>query len=351
MRLSEFAAAVNGELVNFKEDFEITGISTLQDAKPGQVSFAASERYLQRALETEASAIIVPKGFSLGEKTCVVLDEPWRGVLFLLEYFYPHDAAIYFKGVDPSAVVAENVRLGQNVRIGPKVVIGPNTVIGDETVIEAGCIIGPNVEIGSRCHLHAHVVIEHGTRIGHRVIIQAGAVIGGDGFKFELIGGKWRKIPQVGCVVIEDDVEIGANTTIDRASFTETRIGAGTKIDNLVQIAHNVTIGKDCVIVAQVGIAGSSSVGDGSILAAQVGVADNLQLGKRVRVMARSGVKDNIEDGATVLGTPARPFRVAARIVATEAKLPEMLAEVTRLSEKVRQLEARLAELENSRSR
>lgn len=344
MRLSEFATAVNGELINLKEDFEITGISTLQDAQPGQVSFASSERYLQAAQETRASAVIVPKGLGLADKTCVVLDEPWRGVLFLLELFYPADAAVYFTGVHPSAIVADNVRLGQNVRIGPNAVIGPDTIIGDDTIIEAGCVIGPDVHIGSRCHLHANVVVEHGTRIGNRVIIQAGAVIGGDGFKFEIIDSKWRKIPQVGRVVIEDDVEIGANTTIDRASFTETRIGAGTKIDNLVQIAHNVKIGRDCVIVAQVGIAGSSTVGDGSILAAQVGVADNLRLGKGVRVMARSGVKDHLDDGATVLGAPARPFRIAARIMAAEAKLPELVSEVAKLAEKVRELEARLAE-------
>ena len=190
---------------------------------------------------------------------------------------------------------------------------------------------------------HPRVVLEHGTRIGNRVIIQAGAVLGGDGFKFEVINGRWQKIPQVGRVVIEDDVEIGANTTIDRASFTETHIGAGTKIDNLVQIAHNVRIGRDCVVVAQVGIAGSSTVGDGSILAAQVGVADNLRLGKGVRVMARSGVKDDIPDGRTVLGAPARPFRVAARIMAAEAKLPELVAQVTKLSEKVAELERKLS--------
>lgn len=343
MRIREFAAAVGGELIGVVEDFEIRGISTLQDAQPGELSFVANERYLKAAEQTQASAVIVPKGVQLANKPCVAMAEPWKGVLFLLEHFYPSDAAVYFHGVHPSAVVAENVTLGKEVRIGPNVVIGPGTTIGDYTIIEAGCVVGPNVRIGERCHIHPNVVIEHGTEIGHRVIIQAGAVIGGDGFKFEVIEGKWRKIPQVGRVVIEDDVEIGANTTIDRASYTETRIGAGTKIDNLVQIAHNVQIGRDCIIVAQVGIAGSSTVGDGSILAAQVGIADNLRLGKGVRVMARSGVKDHIEDGQTVLGAPARPFRVAARIMAAEAKLPELIAEVAQLSEKIKALEAKLA--------
>ncbi len=346
MRLREFAEAVGGQIVGLEEDFEIQGLTTLEQAKPGQVSFVANERYLPAARNSQASALIVAEGLAIPGKTCVVLEEPWRGVLYLLERFYPADAAVYFEGVDPAAVVDATAEVGKGVRIGPRAVVGPRAKIGDGTIVEPGCVIGPDVEIGQNCHLHPNVVIEHGTRIGNRVIIQAGAVIGGDGFKFEVIGGKWTKIPQVGRVVIEDDVEIGANTTIDRASFTETRIGAGTKIDNLVQIAHNVTIGRDCVIVAQVGIAGSSSVGDGSILAAQVGIADNLKLGRGVRVMARSGVKDHLEDGQTVLGTPARPFRLAARIMAAEAKLPDLVSEVAKLSEKVKELEERLKERE-----
>jgi UDP-3-O-[3-hydroxymyristoyl] glucosamine N-acyltransferase len=342
MRLREFAEAVGGQIVGPGEDFEIQGLTTLEEAKAGEISFVTHERYVPAAQKTQASALIVPEQMAIAGKTCVVLKEPWRGVLYLLERFYPADAAIYFDGIHPTAVVAPTAQLGAGVRVGPHAVVGPRVRIGAGTIIEAGCVVGPDVEIGERCHLHPNVVIEHGTCIGHRVIIQAGAVIGGDGFKYEVIGGKWTRIPQVGRVVIEDDVEIGANTTIDRASFTETRIGAGTKIDNLVQIAHNVKIGRDCVIVAQVGIAGSSSVGDGSILAAQVGIADNLKLGRGVRVMARSGVKDHIGDGQTVLGAPARPFRLAARIMAAEAKLPDLVSEVARLSEIVKELRAKL---------
>ncbi len=344
MRIREFAKAVGAKVIGLDEDFEITGISTLEEAQPGQISFVSAERYLPAAAKSQASAIIVAENLVVEGKPCLVMKEPWLGVLYLLEHFYPADGAIYYEGIHPTAVVDPTACVGSNVRIGPYAVIGPQSKIGNRSIIEAGCIIGPGVEIGEGCHLHPRVVVEHGTRIGNRVIIQAGAVLGGDGFKFEVIDGRWRKIPQVGRVVIEDDVEIGANTTIDRASFTETRIGAGTKIDNLVQIAHNVRIGRDCVIVAQVGIAGSTSVGDGSILAAQVGVADNLKLGKGVRVMARSGVKDDLADGQTVLGAPARPFRVAARIMAAEAKLPELVAEVARLSERIAELERRLGE-------
>lgn len=344
MRIREFAEAVGGELIGVGEDFEIEGISTLEEARPGQVSFVSSERYLEAARSTRASALIVPRGVEVEGKACVALDEPWLGVLYLLEHFYPADAAIYFTGIHATAVVDPTAQLAAGVRVGPKAVIGPGTRIGADTVIEAGCVIGPNVQIGERCHLHPNVVVEHGTQIGNRVVIQAGAVIGGDGFKFEFIQGRWRKIPQVGRVVIEDDVEIGANTTIDRASLTETRIGAGTKIDNLVQIAHNVRIGRDCIIVAQVGIAGSSRVGDGSILAAQVGVADNLELGKRVRVLARSGVKDHLADNETVVGTPARPFRLAARIIAAEAKLPEVVQQVGKLTERIKALEEQLSQ-------
>jgi UDP-3-O-[3-hydroxymyristoyl] glucosamine N-acyltransferase len=343
MRVREFAQATGARPVGLADDFEIQGISTLEDAQPGQVSFVTNERYMEAAAQTRASALIVPEELVVTGKPCLVMREPWLGVLFLLEHFYPADSAIYYDGVHPTAMIDPTAQLGERVRVGPHAVVGPECVIGARSIIEAGCVIGRDVRIGEDCRLHPRVVLEHGTRIGNRVIIQAGAVLGGDGFKFEVINGRWQKIPQVGRVVVEDDVEIGANTTIDRASFTETHIGAGTKIDNLVQIAHNVRIGRDCVVVAQVGIAGSSTVGDGSILAAQVGVADNLKLGKGVRVMARSGVKDDIPDGRTVLGAPARPFRVAARIMAAEAKLPELVAQVTKLSEKVAELERKLS--------
>ena len=342
MRVTEFASRMGSQVINLADDFEIQGITTLEAAGPGYISFVINERYLGKARETQASAVIVPEAIALENKAYIPLREPWEGVLYLLEMFYPKDAAVYFEGVHPTAVVHPEAVLGEGVRVGPHAVIGPRSRIGARTIIEAGCVIGPDVEIGTDCHLHPQVVVEHGCIIGNRVVVQAGAVIGGDGFKFEIIGGRWKKIPQVGRVVIEDDVEIGANTTIDRASYTETRIGAGTKIDNLVQIAHNVTIGRDCVIVAQVGIAGSTTVGDGSILAAQVGVADNLKLGKGVKVMARSGVKDNIPDGQTIFGAPARPFRLAARIMAAETKLPELVTEVAKLSERIAQLEKEL---------
>ncbi|AXA34784.1 UDP-3-O-[3-hydroxymyristoyl] glucosamine N-acyltransferase [Candidatus Sumerlaea chitinivorans] len=343
MRITELALALNSQVEGLTEDFEIQGISTLEAARPGEVSFLVNPKYLKAAAETQASAVIVPENVKLEGKAYIPLRFPWLGVRYLLLHFHPERAEVYYEGVHPSAIVSPEATLGHGVTIGPLAVIGPRVKVGDHTVIGPGCVIGPDVTIGENCYLHPNVVVEHGTQIGNRVIIQSGAVLGGDGFKFEFIQGRWVKIPQVGRVIIEDDVEIGANTTIDRASFVETRIGAGTKIDNLVQIAHNVRIGSNCVIVAQVGIAGSSSVGDGSILAAQAGIADNLILGKGVVVMARSGVKDHLPDGAKVLGAPARPFREAARIMAVEGKLPNLAEEVAELRKRIAELEAKLS--------
>jgi UDP-3-O-[3-hydroxymyristoyl] glucosamine N-acyltransferase len=339
MRITEFAAAMGSRVGNLSDDFEITGISTLEAAEPGNVSFVSGEKYLAASKGTRASALIVPEKVEPGGVAFVPLREPWTGVLFLLNHLHPADAPLYYRGVHPSAVVDPAAQLAADVTVGPNAVIGPRTRIGARTVVGPACVIGPDCAIGEDCLFHARVVVEHETVIGNRVIMQAGAAIGGDGFKYEVIGGKWTRIPQVGRVVIEDDAEIGANTTVDRASFTETRIGAGTKIDNLVQVAHNVRIGKGCVVVAQTGIAGSTEIGDGCILAASVGIADNLRIGNKVTILARSGVKDNIPDGQTIIGAPALPFRQAARIMAAQTKLPDLISEVQRLAKRVEELE------------
>lgn len=339
MRITEFAAAMNSHVTNLQEDFEITGISTLERAKPGEVSFVSNEKYLSRGETTQASALIVPEKVELSSTPTVALAEPWAGVLFLLNALYPESHYRHFSGVHPTAVVDPTAELGESVTVAPNAVIGPRTRIGARSVIGPASVIGADCTIGEDTLIHANVVVAYNCQIGNRVILYPGAVIGADGFKYEVIGGRWTKIPQVGTVVLEDGVEIGANTCVDRASFTETRVGANTKIDNLVQIAHNCQIGSECIIVSQSGIAGSSSVGDGSILAAQVGIADNLKLGKGVRIMAQSGVKDHLADRDTVVGTPARPFRQQARIYAAEARLPEIASELNKLKARVEELE------------
>ncbi|MCX7717731.1 MAG: UDP-3-O-(3-hydroxymyristoyl)glucosamine N-acyltransferase [Candidatus Sumerlaeaceae bacterium] len=339
MRLTEFAAATGGHIENLAEDFEIRGVSTLERAGAGEIAFVASEKYLPQAASTRASAVIVGPKIVLPGRTLVRMAEPWAGVLLLLEALYPAARFVYFSGVHTSAQVDPSASLGPDVVVGPNAVIGPRTRIGAGSVIGPAAVIGPDCQLGEKCFVHAGAVICAESVLGARVIIHPGAVIGADGFKYEKIGGTLRKIPQVGRVVIGDDVEIGANACVDRASFTETRIGPRTKIDNLVQIAHNVVVGADCILVSQVGVAGSSEVGDGSILAAQAGIADNLKLGRRVTVMARAAVKDHLKDGEAVVGMPARPFRLQAKIFAAEARLPEILEELRHLRARVEQLE------------
>lgn len=336
---------MGAEIENPADDFEITGFSTLEQAKAGEISFVSSEKYLEHSAASKASALILPEKLAAkGTQPAIRLREPWAGVLYLLNHLHPDNENVYYSGVHRSAVVDPTAKLAANVSIGPLVVIGPLAEVGDGSVIGPRSVIGPKARIGAHCLLHPGVVIEHEVQIGNRVIIQSGAVIGGDGFKYEVIGGKWQRIPQVGRVVIEDDVEIGANTCIDRASFTETRIGANTKIDNLVQIAHNVQIGSNCIVVSQSGIAGSSSMGDWTILAAGAGVADNVKLGKKVRVIARSGVKDDIPDGETWGGYPATPFRQFAKMTAASKHLPELVSEVAKLKATVEALQKKLGE-------
>jgi UDP-3-O-[3-hydroxymyristoyl] glucosamine N-acyltransferase len=344
MRITEFAAAVGSRVDSLKEDFEIRGISTLENAGEGQVSFVSSDKYMDRAGASLASAIIVPEGSAIADRTTIPMKEPWAGVLRLLNHLYPAGRERYFSGVSPTAVVHLEARVAADAVIAPGAVIGPRVEIGARTVVGPNCVIGQDCVIGDDCILHASVTLAHETRLGNRVQVHPGTVLGADGFKYEAIGGRLTKIPQVGRVVIEDDVEIGANVCIDRASFTETRVGRGAKVDNLVQLAHNVTVGANCIIVSQCGIAGSTTIGDGTILAASVGVADNLKIGSGVTVLARSGVKDDIADGQVMLGAPARPVRQAARIYAAEARLPDLVAEVNKLRAKVEQLEKRLAD-------
>lgn len=339
MLISEFAAAMGSRVEGLTRDFEIKALTTLEDAGPDDVSFVSNEKYTSHARDTRAGAVIVPAGMQIEGVATVPLTEPWTGVLYLLGQLHPAAPYKYFSGIHPSAVVDPTASVAASASVGPNAVIGPRTVVGERSVIGPCCVIGPDVVVGDDCVFHALVSVTHGNIIGSRVILHAGASIGADGFKYEPMCNMWTKIPQVGRVVLEDDVEIGANACIDRASFTETRIGANTKIDNLVMVAHNARVGRNTIIVSQTGIAGSSTVGDNAILAAQVGVADNIKLGNNIRILARSGIKDDVADGEILLGTPGRPVRLQARIVAAEGRLPELVMELARLRKRVEQLE------------
>lgn len=292
----------------------LSGISTLEAAGEDQVAYVVKEKFLAAARTSRAAVIVAPKTLALDRDNLLRVNSVMESAIAVLDFFHPDPARSAH--IHPTAVVAPSVKVGADVHIGPGVVIEDNVVLGDRVRIEAQCFIGRDAILGDDTWLSPRVVLMHETKLGRRVRIHPGAVIGADGFRIEVVGGRLRKIPQVGCVVLEDDVEIGANTTVDRASMTETRIGARTKVDNLVQIGHNVVIGSDCVIVAQVGIAGSTKLGRGVMLGGGVGVKDNITIGDRARVAGRSGVQNNLPAGSDVMGLPAIPVKDYARFAA-----------------------------------
>jgi UDP-3-O-[3-hydroxymyristoyl] glucosamine N-acyltransferase len=329
----ELAAALGGELVNPQPGVNVSGLTSLEEAGPGMASFIVSASHASELEATRASVVLMPASLEPGDKTAIKLDDVWRGVKWTLEYFHPRPAPS--ESTDPTAVVAGDVKRGKNVRIGPCAVIESGVEIGDNVRIGAGCFIGESARIDSDAELHPNVSVLHDCEIGARVAIFPGTVIGADGYKFEVIDDRPQKVPQIGKVVIEDDVEIGANCAIDRAAFTQTVIGEGTKIDNLVHIAHNCRIGKYCMIVGQVGIAGSTDLGDGCILAGQVGLKDNLKIGNKVVLAAQSGVMHDIPDGQTWFGYPAQPISDTMKQTALIRKLPQLAKDLRELKKKL----------------
>ena len=316
----------------------VTGVAPLEAARPSDVSFLIDARYRDAARATQAGAVVTPlDAESIAGAALLRVKQPQQALIRLLELFHPRASAT--PGAHPSAVVAPAARVDPTASVGALAVIEAGAAIGRGVRVHPLAYVGENVEIGDESEIHPHAVLLHDVRIGRRVIVHAGAVIGGDGFGYAFDGGAHRKIPQVGIVVIEDDVEIGANSTVDRATLGATVIGRGTKIDNLVQVGHNVAIGAHAILVSQVGISGSSRVGSGAILAGQVGVADHVTVGDGAIVGAQSGVHTDVEPGAKVLGTPVRSMMQAKRIYLSEEKLPD-------LGRRVRELERRVEHLE-----
>jgi UDP-3-O-[3-hydroxymyristoyl] glucosamine N-acyltransferase len=312
-------------------------VATLEQAGRGDVSFLANRKYASQVATTRASALIV--GDDATSAPCAML----RAADPYLALLAPDDRPA--SGVASSAQIAADAVLGAGVHIGALVSIGAGAVIGARTVVHPHVVIYPGVAIGDDCVIHSHVSIRERCRIGHRVIIQNGAVIGSDGFGFApRPDGTFLKIPQVAPVVIEDDVEIGANTAIDRPAVGETRIGAGTKIDNLVQVAHGVHVGRNVMLIAQVGVSGSTSIGDSSVLAGQVGVAGHLQIGKGTRATAQTGIPNSLPDGSFVSGYPAIDNRDWLKSSAVFRRLPDMRKAVSDLDRRLSDIEARLGE-------
>jgi len=322
MKLHELAAAIGGVL-DGDGDVEVTHVAEAERAGPGSVVVVRDAHHLARAEAGEASALVLSGDLRATGKPAVRVRDARLALaqaIGLLHPAVPHPA-----GIHPTALLGQRVGLGAGVFVGPYAVIGDECRIGDGAAIMAGCVLGRRVVVGEETVVYPRVVVYDHTQIGRRVIVHAGAVIGSDGFGYAADQGRQVKIPHIGRVVIEDDVEIGANTTIDRATLAETRIGAGTKIDNLVQVAHNVTVGRNVVIVGQTGISGSVTIGDGAILAGQVGVKDHVRIGEHATVLARSVITKDVPAGAVVSGDPARPHRDTLRLQAAVQRLPELL--------------------------
>jgi len=309
MRLFQLAALVGAGIPEGSDDIEITGVASLQEAREGDVTFFGNPRYLAQLRVSKASAAIVPHGFD--EAIAPVLlrvENPSAAFAAAVAAFAPVESPEP-EGIHPSAVVDPGAILASGVSVGPLSVIDAGAVIGEGSVIGSGCLIGREVRVGSGCRLYPGAIIRERCILGDRVILQPGAVIGSCGFGYEFQEGRHVKIPQTGIVEIESDVEIGANTTIDRARFGRTVIGEGSKIDNLVQIAHNVQVGAHTIICSQVGIAGSTRVGSYVTLAGQVGLAGHLEIGDKAIIGAQSGLSKNVPPGSMVIGAPAKPMK------------------------------------------
>lgn len=349
MTLAEIAERLDCRLEG-DGSIEIARVAGLSDAGPGDITFLANPKYVQAAQRTQASAIILAGDAPAVPCSILRSAHPYRTFAQALALLGRDERPA--AGVHPTAAVAPDARLGRGVSIGPFAVVGAGAEIGDRVVLHAHVVVGPGARIGSDTLVHPRVSIRDRSVIGARVIIQDGAVIGSDGYGFVTdADGEHHKIPQQSVVVIEDDVEVGANTTIDRPAVGETRIGRGTKIDNLVQIAHGVHVGEQTLLAAQVGIAGSTRIGRQVMLAGQVGVAGHVELGDGVKATAQTGIPGSIEAGTLVSGYPAIPNRDWLKASAVFRHLPDLRKRVQALAERLERLESRLTLQDNGRPR
>jgi len=340
MTLKEIADLVHGEVVG-DASIVISGVSGIKEAREGEITFLANSKYSPLLERTQASAVIASREIQSCPRPIIHTDNPSLAFAKVVSLFSPCQAK-HPKGIHPSAVIGKDVNLGSNVAIGPYAVVEDGVSIGDNTIIYAGCYVGHKVKIGDNAILYPRVTIREAVSIGNRVVIHSGSVIGSDGFGFAAVQGLHQRIPQIGTVVIEDDVEIGANVTVDRARFEKTVIGKGSKIDNLVQIAHNVVIGENSIIVAQAGISGSTTLGKNVVLAGQSGLVGHISLGDNVVVMAQSGVSKSVPANTMVWGYPAKEHMEAKKVNACVQRLPHLYKIVEELKKKIQELEDRL---------
>ena len=339
MRLSALAEAVGGEFDPLYADLLIHRIASLDGADEQSVVFIMKESYIPAAEASKASAVFVKKGWNVVGKACVEVEDPYYAYALTAQIFEDR-TPVFGTGVHPSAVVAPGVVLPQSVSLGPLCVIGEGVVIGENTTLDAGVIVERGSTIGTSCHLHSGVVICRETTLGDRVIILSGAVIGGEGFANAFHEGRFTRIPCFGRVCIGNDVEIGANTTIDRGNFEDTVIHDGVRLDNLIMVGHNVEIGESCAVASQAGFAGSTKLGKRVIVGGQVGFSGHNTIGDNVFIGAQAGVHGDIEAGERVTGTPCVKLMTRRRIDAAEQKLPEALRELNALRKEIEILKA-----------
>ena len=354
MKLSEIASIIHGDITGDKE-IEITNVAKIEDARRGDITFLSNLKYKKHLRTTLASAIIVSKEAQFEElqhrKTSISLisvADPYQSFLQLIDHFSPLPQPLPI-GIHPTAIIPVTATLGTNVAIGAHVVVGEHCKIGSNTTIHPGTVLGDYVDIGNNTLIYPNVTFREYCRIGDRVIIHSGAVIGSDGFGFAPNeDGSYEKIPQRGTVVIEDDVEIGANSTIDRATLGETRIERGVKLDNLIHIAHNVIVGEHTVMAAQTGISGSSKIGKYCSFGGQVGLTGHITIADKTSIGAQSGVPKSIDEpGKIWFGYPAKELHETLKIQAAVGQLPTLLYEIRNLQKRIEELE-RLLKLHSS---
>jgi UDP-3-O-[3-hydroxymyristoyl] glucosamine N-acyltransferase len=333
MKLSAIASALETRLENGSPDIEITGLNGIEQAGPGELTFLSNPKYAAAARSTKASAVIVPDDFGPIPAAMLRAKDPYLSFARALEIFHP--SLRYAPGVHPTAVIHSTARIGAGAHVGPYVVIDENVEIGPNAVLLAHVVIYRGVKVGQNFFAHAHAVVRENCQLGNNVLLHNGVVIGADGFGFaKTPEGSWYKIPQPAPVVIEDDVEVQANSCIDRASVGETRIGRGVKVDNLVQVGHGSRVGDDALLCAQVGLGGSTEIGNRVILTGQVGVVGHVKVGEAAIVTPQSGVANNIPAGALVSGAPAVDHKLWLKYSAILPKLPEIVRAVRAKADK-----------------
>jgi len=341
MLITELARLCHAQPSGGDASHDVCSAADIMSAHADQVTVLSDGKYKKFLKESKATACFISPALAEGEApaelTLLICDDPEISFLNAVKLLHPEPS--FQRQVSAQTALAETVTLGENVHIGPFASIGEHSRIGNHSTIDAGVRIGNQVTIGNNCRIHANVVIYDNTLIGNDVIIHAGAIIGADGFGYKFRNNQHIKVPHVGHVEIADWVEIGANTCIDRGALGATRIGAGSKIDNLVQLGHNNTVGRNVIICGQSGISGSCTIEDGAILAGSAGVADHITIGSRAVVMARSGISADVAPGTQVFGSPAKDRKVAWRELAALGKLPELL-------QKFKLLEGRVSKLE-----